>query len=247
MYQSERMDEILRILKKHHYVTVDYLVKKIRYSPASIRRDLTSLEKQGLVKRSYGGVEIKDESSTPFIFRQHSMKIEKNSIAECAADLVENDETIYIDGSSSAQYLGHFLVNKKGLTVITNNMLLASYLQKNGIKTYCSGGYVSELQGILAGEITNNTFSMFHANKMFFSSAGFDGGYIYDDSEAYYKHHKIMLENSDKHIFLCGSDKIGIKKKMIVCELNNIDYFISDGQISDNIIQKYENTKFISV
>ena len=47
MYQQERMDEIMRILKKNHYVTVDYLVKEIKYSPASIRRDLTLLEKQG--------------------------------------------------------------------------------------------------------------------------------------------------------------------------------------------------------
>lgn len=45
MYQHERINEILKILKENHYVTVDYLVKQIRYSPASIRRDLTLLEK----------------------------------------------------------------------------------------------------------------------------------------------------------------------------------------------------------
>ena len=56
MYQSERIDEIMKILKNNHYVTVDYLVKEIKYSPASIRRDLTILQNQGLVTRSYGGV-----------------------------------------------------------------------------------------------------------------------------------------------------------------------------------------------
>ncbi|MBQ7038932.1 MAG: DeoR/GlpR transcriptional regulator, partial [Clostridia bacterium] len=81
MYQSERMSEIMKILNKYHYVTVDYLVEKIMYSPASIRRDLTLLEKQGLVKRSYGGVEIKSDTATPFMFRQHSMKTAKNRIA----------------------------------------------------------------------------------------------------------------------------------------------------------------------
>lgn len=247
MYQSERMDEILRILKKYHYVTVDYLVERVKYSPASIRRDLTLLEKQGLVKRSYGGVSINDEASTPFMFRQHSMKIEKNTIAGRASELVNDDETIFIDGSTSAQYLGHFLVNKKGLTVITNNMILASYLQENGIKTYCTGGYVNELPGILAGEITNSTFSMFHADKMFFSAGGYDGKYIYDNGELYRRKHQIMLENSDEHIYLCGSDKIGKKKNMIVCELDNIDYFITDGKIDEDIVKKYKNTKFIKI
>ena len=73
MYQQERMDQIMKILKENHYVTVDYLVKEIRYSPASIRRDLSLLEKQGLVTRSYGGVTYKDENFSPFRFRQHSI------------------------------------------------------------------------------------------------------------------------------------------------------------------------------
>jgi DeoR/GlpR family transcriptional regulator of sugar metabolism len=101
MYQQERMDKIIKILKENQYVTVDYLVQEIRYSPASIRRDLTLLEKQGLVKRSYGGVEIKDDRSTPFRFRQHSMKLAKNAIAKQAASLVKNGDTVFLDSSST--------------------------------------------------------------------------------------------------------------------------------------------------
>ena len=246
MYQTERMDEILRILKKYHYVTVDYLVEKIRYSPASIRRDLTLLEKQGLVKRSYGGVEIKADLSTPFKFRQHSMKSAKNSIASCAAELVKDNDTVFIDGSSSAQYLGHFLTNKKGITVITNNMLLASQLKESGINTYCTGGYVSELPGILAGEITNNTFSMFHADIMFFATSGTNNGVIYGGSEVYFQHHRIMLQNSDKCVYLCGSDKIGKTQKVICATLDDVDYFISDVEMPEDIVNKYKNTKFIN-
>ena len=247
MYQSERMDEILRILKKYHYVTVDYLVEKIRYSPASIRRDLTLLEKQGLVQRSYGGVEIKADLSTPFRFRQHSMKSEKNSIASYAAKLIKDNDTVFIDGSSSAQYLGHFLTDKKGLTVVTNNMLLASYLKENGVQTYCTGGFVSEYPGILSGEITNKAFSVFHADIMFFSTSGTADGKIYENNEIYYQHHKIMIENSDKCVFLCGSDKIGKKQKFVCFGFEDIDYFISDGEVREEIVSKFKNTKFINV
>lgn len=247
LYQSERLEEILKILNRYHYVTVDYLVEKIRYSPASIRRDLTILEKQGLVKRSYGGVEIKKESYTPFKFRQHSMKTEKNSMAEKAAELVRDNDTVFIDGSTTAQYLGHYLLNKKNITVVTNNMILASYLSENGIKVYCAGGYVHENPGVLAGEITNRTFSSFHADITFFSSLGFDNGYIYTSNEFFLQHHSIMVENADKRVFICGSDKIGVKKNFIVCDLDKIDYFISDGILDDNIMLKYNNTEFINV
>jgi len=247
MYQSERMNEIMRILKKYHYVTVDYLVEKIRYSPASIRRDLTLLEKQGLVKRSYGGVEIKSETSTPFMFRQHSMKTAKNRMAEQAAKLVNDGDTVFVDGSTTAQYIGHFLVNKKDITVITNNMLLASYLSENGVKVYCTGGFVNEIPGILTGDITNNAFSTFHADIMFFSTSGFDDGKIFETSEIYRIHRRIMLENSDKRVFLCGSDKLNVKKSMIVCDLGSIDYFISDGKIPEDIKNKHKATQFIEV
>jgi len=94
MYQQERMDQIMKILKENHYVTVEYLVEKIRYSPASIRRDLTLLEKQGLVKRSYGGVTLGDANISPYRFRQHSMKVAKNAIAKRAADLVKDGDTV---------------------------------------------------------------------------------------------------------------------------------------------------------
>ena len=247
MYQSERMDEIMKILNKYHYVTVDYLVEKIRYSPASIRRDLTLLEKQGLVKRSYGGVEIKSEDAAPFVFRQHSMKTAKNRIGEQAAKLVNDGDTVFIDGSSTAQYIGHFLIHKKDITVITNNMMLASYLSENGIAVYSTGGFVSELPGIVSGDITNNTFSKFHADIMFFSTSGVDNGILYSNNEIYKQHHRIMLENSDKKVYLCSSDKIGTKKNMIFGSFDSIDYFISDGKIDKKLKEKYKKTKFVEV
>lgn len=247
MYQTERMDEIMRILKKYGYVTVDYLVEQIRYSPASIRRDLTLLEKQGLVHRSYGGVEIKEDVATPFVFRQHSMKTAKNKMAIEGAKLVNDGDTIFIDGSSSAQYLGHFLVDKKDITVVTNNMVLASHLAENGIKVYCTGGYVNELPGILTGDVTTNTYSRFYADIMFFSSGGVAGGNIHSGSEAYVQHHRKMLDNSKVHVCLCASDKIDKTKRLILCSMDEIDYFITDGNISEEMTEKYSDTTFIKV
>jgi len=247
MYQTERMDEILAILKKYHYVTVNYLVKEIKYSPASIRRDLTLLEKQGLVKRSYGGVELKNESSTPFRFRQHSMKLAKNRIAEKAASLIKDNDTVFIDGSSSSQYIGNHIIKKKGITVITNNMLLATYLGENGVKTYCAGGYISELPGILSGEITAATFNSMHADIMFFASSGYSDGIIFSRGEGYLTHQRAMIKNSDKKVYLCGSDKIGKKYNHKLCTLSDVDFFLTDGEISDEEIKAFKNTEFIKI
>ena len=248
MYQQERLKEILKILKSVHYSTVDYLVDQIHYSPASIRRDLTLLEKQGLVKKSYGGVEILEESETPFVFRQHSMKSEKNKIASAASKLIKDGDVIFLDASTTTQYMGHFILSKKDICVITNNMMLASYLKEHGTEVFCTGGELVELPGTLTGSVAVNAVSSFHADIMFFSSDTIDNnGVINVRPEGHYLLNKAMLENSDKHVYLCGSNKIGKNSRYVQCDLTDIDYFISDGQLDEETQKKFPHTEFICV
>lgn len=247
MYQQERMDEIMKILKKNHYVTVDYLVKEIKYSPASIRRDLTLLEKQGLITRNYGGATYKDANISPFRFRQHSMKSVKNAIAKKAASLVKNGDVIFLDGSSTTQYMGHFLTNKKGITVITCNMLLADFLGEHGINTYCTGGKVVEHPGILGGKFMLDVLSKFNIDITFFSSTAFNSkGEIVSHGENGAYNHQTFRKQSKKLVYLCGSDKFNTEASFIGLTLNEVDYFISDKNLPENIRNNFKSTLFLT-
>ncbi len=246
MFQQERLDEIMKILKKNHYVTVEYLVQEIRYSPATIRRDLTTLEKQGLVTRSYGGVSFKEANVSPFRFRQHSMKIAKNAIAKKAADLVQEGDVVFLDGSSTTQYMGHFLLEKKNITVITSNMILANYLSENGINTYCTGGRVVEYPGILGGALMLDTVAKFNADIGFFATVACSGdGKVMTPSEASFPAHQVYRQHAKKLVYLCGSDKIDAPAKFVSMTLDEIDYFISDAALCDEVKERYPNTTFI--
>lgn len=246
MYQQERMDEIMKILKKNHYVTVDYLVKEIKYSPASIRRDLTLLQKQGLVTRSYGGVTYKDANISPFRFRQHSMKSVKNAIAKKAAALVKNADVIFIDGSSTTQYMGHFLTDKKGITVVTCNMLLADFLSEHGINTYCTGGRIVEYPGILGGDFMLESLRKFNFDLAFFSSTSFNlKGQICSLSEGGVHNHQEFRKNTKKLVYLCGSDKFDSEGKFVSFTLSDVDYFISDEELPQELKKKFKTTGFI--
>ncbi|MBR7181871.1 MAG: DeoR/GlpR transcriptional regulator [Clostridia bacterium] len=247
MYQEERLNQILALLQAHRYATVDFLVSEIRYSAASIRRDLAILEKRGLVKRSYGGVTLNAESDTPFLFRQQTMKPEKNLIAKEAAKLVSDGDVIFLDGSSTAQYMGPFLLKKRDIAVITNNLTLATYLAENGVEVYCAGGRVTELPGTTAGSITAKTFASFRADIMFFSTDAMDSeGVISVKPESYFIHNTAMLEHSAKHVYLCSSNKIGTHAKIVQCDLSEVDYFISDATLPASLRKKFPKTKFIT-
>lgn len=246
MYQQERMDQIMKILKENHYVTVNYLVEEIRYSPASIRRDLTLLEKQGMVVRSYGGVMLGDSNISPFRFRRHSMKIAKNAIAKKAATLVKENDIIFLDGSSTAQYMGHFLTDKKNITVITCNITLADFLSEHGITTYCTGGKIIEYPGILGGQLMLDSLKNFNVDIAFFASSAFSlDGNILALSENGLRNHKCFRECSKKLVYLCGSDKFNSGGQFVSMNLDDVDYFISDGTLPDKLKQKYKNTTFI--
>lgn len=248
MYQQERLNEILKILRATHYATVDFLVEQIHYSPASIRRDLTLLEKQGLVTRSYGGVEINEESYTPFKFRQHLMKSEKNKIAYAASKLIKNGDLVFLDGSTTVQYMGHYITDKKDICVITNNIMLASYLKENGIRVYCTGGELTELPGTLSGQLAADGFSHFHADIMFFSTDGvLENGTVTVKEDGNFIHNRAMLDNSDKHVFLCGSDKIGKYSRLVQCDVSEIDCFITDKRVSEDLEKAFPETEFMCV
>lgn len=246
MYQQERMDEIMKILRENHYVTVDYLVKEIRYSPASIRRDLTLLEKQGLVKRSYGGVSYKDPNISPFRFRQHSMKTAKNAIAKKASALVKNGETIFLDGSSTTQYMGQFLTEKKGITVVTCNMILADFLSEHGVNTYLTGGRVVEYPGILGGEIMLEALAKFSIDTAFFSSTALNlNGQILSLGEGGVRNHLAFRRASKRLVYLCGSDKFDSEGKLVSMTLSDVDVFISDERLPKELTEKFSETLFL--
>ena len=246
MYQQERMDEIMRILKKYNYVTVDYLVKEIKYSPASIRRDLTLLEKQGFITRSYGGVTYKDANISPFRFRQHSMKTAKNAIAKKGASLVKNGDVVFLDGSSTTQYIGHFLTDKKDITVITCNMMLADFLSEHGINTYCTGGKVVEYPGILGGTYMLESLSHFNIDIAFFSSTAFNlKGQILTLDEKGTLNHMTYRKYSKKLAYLCGSDKFDTEGSFVSLTLNDVDYFISDKRLPESLEDNFKSTTFL--
>ena len=103
---AERYAEKLASQLAGHLPTVKYLTETLHYSTATINRDLNTMEKQNLVKRSYGGAELAEQKVIPLFFRYSKMRPVKNKIAKKAADFVKDGDTIFIDCSTTAQYMG---------------------------------------------------------------------------------------------------------------------------------------------
>ena len=249
MTQKERIDLIADIMKKNGFVTVKYLTEVLRYSTATINRDLNTMEKQNLVKRSYGGAELAEQKVVPLFFRYSKMRPVKNKIAKKAADFVKDGDTIFIDCSTTAQYMGTYLTNKKDLTVITNNITLASYLSECGIAVICLGGRIMEPPSMIYSAETIEFARRFHADKLFFSPTSItENGQIGASKfEAHILLIKTMIENAKEIFMLCDHNKIDASTKRFLCDISAVSTAITDFTFSADIKDKYTSVHFVEI
>lgn len=246
MSNSARQDEILDILEKQGYVTVKYLTDVLHYSSATVNRDLNALQAKGLVRRSHGGVELFRAEYVPVFFRAHRMGREKKRIGEVAASFVCDGDTIFIDGSTTAQCMEHHLSGKKNLTVITNNIVLAANLSNNSIEVVCLGGRIMEAPSMLCGPETAENAARYRVDKMFFSTGAVsEDGKI--DSSNYDPLLSAIAKNAGKVFYLVDHQKLGKPFNRIYCDFDNINTVISDFDFSDGTKQLYGSTEFINV
>ena len=246
MAQKIRQEQILNILEKQGYVTVRYLSEILQYSSATINRDLNSMQTAGLVKRSYGGVEISKRSHLPPLSqRLFYHKKEKRSIAKEAAKQIQNGNTVFLDGSTTVQYMLPFLLEKKDLTIITNNLRLAIELGNTSFKVICLGGSVIERPHVLCSDETVENAMKYYPDKMFLSVGNITAdGHI--ASKAFYLLYKTMLKNSGEAWLLTDRTKLTDRIQTSLCDFSRLTGVISDFEFPDETKKSFPNVKFIT-
>ena len=124
MLAIERKSEILTILQKEKSVLVAELSQKYGVTEETIRRDLDKLEKEGYVKKTYGGAVLKQKinEDIPFKIREKTNIVQKQKIAKAVAQMIEDGESIMLDSSSTSLMVARNLKQYKDLTVITNSV-----------------------------------------------------------------------------------------------------------------------------
>ncbi|MBQ3016811.1 MAG: DeoR/GlpR transcriptional regulator [Clostridia bacterium] len=244
MTAKERQEQILEILEQKGYVTVKYLVSALQYSSATVNRDLNALESRQLILRSYGGVEPVRTKYVQIPFRAHKMHTEKKRIGRAAAALVQDGDTIYIDSSTTAQCMEQYLIGKKDLTVITNNIFLAADLSSHDVKVICLGGTVVEAPCMLYGTETVQNAARYRVDKMFFStSAVTEGGLI---SAGFYDLlFKTVAANASRIYYLVDHKKVDQPFQAIYCDFSEVDCVISDYDFPAETKKRYPETEFV--
>lgn len=209
-----REKQILEILLKEKRVSVKQLAKALFISEPSVRRDLQSLEKQNLIKRTHGGAILEEtalsKNKIPFLLREYEQSSAKAIISKKAIDLIHDNDVIFLDASTSCYYLIPFLASKRNLTVITSGVKTLTKLAEYDISTVSTGGALINSCLSLVGDEAYKTIEKYNADIAFFSCRGVsDSGYLTDISPEENNVRKKMIEHSKKSYLLCAKDKLG--------------------------------------
>lgn len=232
MLAIERRNQILSILREEKRVVVSELAKKFEVSEETIRRDLDKLEREGQVVKTYGGAVMNEVglSELPFIIRKNKNVEGKQRIAELAADLILDGDTVILDASSTAVFIAKKIKDKKNITLITNSIeVLLELSDVTGWKILSTGGTLKENSLALVGNQAEQMLSSFHVNKAIISCKGIDPAHGFSDSSDMHAAIKQrMLEAASQRIFAVDHTKFDQLAFTVISGFEGVDAVITD-------------------
>src|ERR1700761_9252245 len=124
MFAQERHNEIKKLVRKLRRLSFEELLKLIEVSPATLRRDLTEIEKTGELIRVHGGVLDPSYARSELSFDERMLRggAAKKAIAEAVADLIPVGAQVFIDAGSTCLEAGRALMTRKDLRIITHSV-----------------------------------------------------------------------------------------------------------------------------
>jgi DeoR/GlpR family transcriptional regulator of sugar metabolism len=170
---TNRHNKILDVLTKNQKVEVAALAEMLSVSQVTVRKDLDSLEKRGLIRREHGYacVDLANDVSKCLAYNYDV----KKRIALRAAETVQDGETVFIESDSICALLAEELVNtRKDITIVTNSVFITNHISHapNG-KIILLGGYFEKDAQVTVGPMTSKCAEVFFSDKFFIGVDGF--------------------------------------------------------------------------
>lgn len=239
-----RRMRILDWLREEGSARVRDLSDAFDVSEATIRQDLERLEAEGHITREHGGAYLKTvPHQVETLSLQHLENMEqKRAIAQLAASLVSDSETIILDAGSTTTEIARRLVVRRDLTVITNALNIALMLGGvPSIAVHMPGGQFKAPTLSLSGDRSVEYFRDIFAGKLFLATAGvaIETGLTYPSFADLQL--KLAMIKAASHVYLVAdSTKINRPSFTRLGTLDVIQSFITDDGISDADAQAFE-------
>ncbi|WP_341519657.1 DeoR/GlpR family DNA-binding transcription regulator [Bacillus paramobilis] len=242
MFTEERREKILELLKKEGRVIAKDLAESFDMSIDSIRRDLSIMEKDGLLKRTHGGAieltRVRNLAAEP-TKRYRDSSIEEDTIAKVAVSYIQEGDSVFI-GGASIHYAMLKCLPEMSFTVITNSLEIASKLRDyKNVDTYLIGGKVKP-SGNMTDTLASEMISRLSIDIYFSTGGGISLNGISNTTPEDVYFGKAVSKIARRNICLAPHTKLGIDCFVKGESMSEINLIITDEEASKETIQQFE-------
>jgi DeoR family fructose operon transcriptional repressor len=231
MKAAERQLRIRQMFESRDFVDSESLCRELDASESSVRRDLDILEQEGLLRRVYGGaVSVQSPLNRAFDYAAESVRLsdEKGRIAKLTAGLIEDGQTVILDGGSTVAAVARELASKS-LHIVTNSLPIAEGLESlRNIELTLTGGYLDPRLRVMLGPFCEQMLSAIRADAVIMGIGGVTETGFTNNNTLVVGSEQKMIEVAGRLIIVADHTKFGRGGMIPVAPLTAAHIVVSD-------------------
>jgi DeoR family transcriptional regulator, fructose operon transcriptional repressor len=239
MKAAERQLRIRQMFESRDFVDLETLCRDLETSESSIRRDLDLLEQEGMLRRVYGGaVSVQSPPHRAFDYAAESVRLsgEKDRIAKLTASLIEDGQTVILDGGSTVAAVARELASKS-LHIITNSLPIAESLESlRNIELTLTGGYFDPRLRVMLGPFCEQMLGAIRADTLIMGVGSITEAGFSNNNTLVVGSEQRMLEVASKVIIVADHTKFGRGGMIPMASLKAAHVVVSDSDLSPEYV-----------
>jgi len=227
-----RRERLAAMVARQGFLPIHELCRRLRVSEATARRDLSALENEKKIKRTFGGALSEFENRFPsFSERCGLARRAKAKIAASALSFLTPDLTCYFDaGTTMFAIAEEFRAHPVApLKIVTSNIPLGELLAGiDGVRVFFLAGELLKRQSVLLGEEARRSLEFWRFDVAFLSAEAMDSAGIWNSQEAVVKQQRAVLRRSARSVFCLDAGKLDGKSPHFLVPWNKVGVLLTD-------------------
>ncbi len=244
MFLEQRQAHIVELLEANGSVSLNELAGRFGISGATVRRDLSDLEKKGLLKRTYGGA-VRISSilfERDYREEQQSNAREKEAIAQAVAQLIKDGDAIILDSGTTTEKVASAL-HDRDITIITNSATIPADSQAQSFRPtlYKAGGLYRANTRSIVGSEAERFIRALRPDKAIIGINAIKGDELTTPHVSERDIKRAMIDVSKEKYLVVDHTKFGRESLSVVANIREFDAIITDAGVPADVVAYYHS------
>ena len=241
MSLSLRQTQILDLIRSTGRAAVEELAARFDVTVQTIRRDLAELAEAGALDRVHGGAVARGGAiNIGYDERRQTNAEAKAAIGAACAALIADNASLILNIGTTTEAVARALTRHRNLTVITNNMNVATILAPNdSCEVIVSGGTLRRSDGGLVGDLTSELMTNFKVDFAVIGCSAMDAdGDVLDYDLAEVRVSRTILRQARSRLLVTDLSKLGRSAPIKVVSLAELDAIVTEAPLPDALRER---------